>query len=75
MSLLVPAFDYFLRDPGKRVVAHDVVRIQGVFFGLRDFCVGVHVCPFFWGVSWKVFGGFGLVWNWMRVWRFFRGQW
>ena len=60
-SLCIPTVDDFLRNPGKRVVAHDVVGVQGVFFGLRDFCVGVHVCPFLWGVSWGVVMGFDLL--------------
>ena len=45
----VPLVDELRRDQGERVVSDDVLGVQGVFLGLRDLCVGVHVRPPFRG--------------------------
>ena len=45
----VPPVDDLRRDQSERVVSEDVVGVQGVFLGLRDLCVGVHVRPHFRG--------------------------
>ena len=41
----VPPVDDLRRDQSERVVSEDVVGVQGVFLGLSDLCVSVHVRP------------------------------
>ena len=47
----VPPVDDLWGDQSKLVVSEDVVGVQGVFLGLRDLCVCVHVRPLFRGTG------------------------
>ena len=44
----VPLVNELRWDQGERVISEDVVGVQGVFLGLRDLSVSVHVRPLFW---------------------------
>ena len=43
--LCVPLLDHFRWYYGERVISEKVVGVQGVFLGLRDLLVGVHLRP------------------------------
>ena len=83
IPLDVPAVDDLRKDQSERVVSENIVGVQGVFLGLRDLCVGVHVRAFLWAVSRMVVeelgvirgGGMGRSGIVVLFREFFRGQW
>ena len=83
VPLVVLAVDDLRRDQSERVVSENNVGVQGVFLGLRDLCVGVHVRPFIWAVTRRVVEELDVLCGGGRVRsgivvlfrEFFRGQW